>query len=159
MQDFINLFRLFQAFPLVFQVKQTKANEHCKSGEERRAKARKTKSTRRLEKQGSAATAHTGQGCGHNLCPHCLKCLVLWWDSQTLLLSLLSSKFLNRTLKISQSRKCATNIFWTKHSARLLGWGSRGHAQFLCQDFPNIWSVLGPAERPNINNFWRRRPA
>ena len=59
-----------------------------------------------------------------------------------------------------QSRKCAINNFWTKNSARRLGWGSRGSRQIIYgRIFPIIWSVFGTANRPNINNFRGRRPA
>ena len=57
-------------------------------------------------------------------------------------------------LLICQSQKCAINNFWTKNSAGLLGWGSRGSRQIIyVRIFPNIWSVFGTANRPNQNNF------
>ena len=59
-----------------------------------------------------------------------------------------------------QSRKCAINNFWTKNSVGLLGWGSRGSRQIIyVRIFPNICSVFGTANRPNINNFRDRQPA
>ena len=57
---------------------------------------------------------------------------------------------------LSQGRKCAINKFWTKKSAGRLEWGSRGSRQIIyVRILPNIWSVFGPANRPNINNYVR----
>ena len=59
-----------------------------------------------------------------------------------------------------QSRKCAINNFWTKNPWGLLGWGSRGSRQIIyVRISPNIWSVFGTGNRPNINNFQDRQPA
>ena len=58
-----------------------------------------------------------------------------------------------------QSRKCAINNFWTKRSAGRL-WGSWGSGQIIYVGiFPNIWSVFGSTNRPNISSFRGRRPA
>ena len=58
------------------------------------------------------------------------------------------------------SRKCAINTFWTQKSAGLLGWGSRGSRQIIyVRIFPNIGSVFGTANLPNINSFRNRQPA
>ena len=58
------------------------------------------------------------------------------------------------------SRKCAIHNFWTNNLVERLGWGARGSRQIiyvrLC---PNIWSVFGTANRPNINNAPGRRQA
>ena len=66
----------------------------------------------------------------------------------------------SKSIALTQSRKCAINNFWTKNPRGLLGWGSRGSRQIICvRIFPNIWSVFGTANRPNINNFRDRQPA